>query len=165
MDINAAIENTVIVAKNEWKYVADVTLELDRSLPPVFCLPGDFNQVILNILVNASHAIAEKVKGTAQKGVITIRTEADGEYLKLSVSDTGSGIAEANRSKIFDPFFTTKEVGKGTGQGLAITHNIVVRKHGGTIDFESEPGQGTKFIVRVPFGSLALAEDVPGVPQ
>ena len=140
------------VAKNEWKYVADMVLELDRSLPPVFCLPGDFNQVILNILVNAAHAIASKVKGTTEKGVITIRTEADGEFLKLSVSDTGSGIPEEHRRKIFDPFFTTKEVGKGTGQGLAITHNIVVAKHGGTIDFETEVGKGTTFVVRVPFG-------------
>ena len=152
VDVNAAVENTVIVAKNEWKYVADVDLALDRTLPPVLCLPGDFNQVILNILVNAAHAVGEKVKGTTDKGRITIRTEADGDFLKLSVTDTGMGISEANRPKIFDPFFTTKEVGKGTGQGLAITHNIVVAKHGGSIDFESEPGKGTTFIVRVPFG-------------
>ena len=153
VDVNAAVENTVIVAKNEWKYVADVDLELDRTLPPVMCLPGDFNQVILNILVNAAHAVGDKVKGTTDKGRITIRTEADGDFLKLSVTDTGMGISEANRPKIFDPFFTTKEVGKGTGQGLAITHNIVVAKHGGSIDFESEPGVGTTFIVRVPFGN------------
>jgi len=125
--------------------VADVVLELDRSLPPVFCLPGDFNQVILNILVNAAHAIAEKVKGTTEKGVITIRTEADGDYLKLTMSDTGSGIPEENRSKIFDPFFTTKEVGKGTGQGLAITHNIVVTKHGGFHRFRNRARQGDDF--------------------
>lgn len=152
VDINAAVDNTVTVAKNEWKYVADVDLQLDRSLQPVFCLPGDVNQVLLNILVNAAHAVAEKVKGTSEKGRITIRTEADGDFLKLSVADTGAGIAEENRPKIFDPFFTTKEVGKGTGQGLAITHNIVVAKHGGTIDFESEPGVGTTFVVRLPFG-------------
>jgi len=162
VDINAAVENTITVAKNEWKYVADVVLELDRSLPPVFCLPGDFNQVILNILVNAAHAIAEKVKGTTEKGVITIRTEADGDYLKLTMSDTGSGIPEENRSKIFDPFFTTKEVGKGTGQGLAITHNIVVTKHGGSIDFETERGKGTTFVVRVPFGARDASGDTMG---
>ena len=155
VDINAAVENTVTVAKNEWKYVADMVLDLDRGLPPVFCLPGDFNQVILNILVNASHAVAERVKGTAEKGTITIRTAADGDFFVLSVADTGIGIPEENRGKIFDPFFTTKEVGKGTGQGLAITHNIVVSKHGGTIDFESEPGRGTTFTVRVPFGGQA----------
>ena len=154
VDINAAVENTVIVAKNEWKYVADMVLELDPNLPPVFCLAGDFNQVILNILVNAAHSIGDKVKGTTEKGTIIIRTEVDGDFCRLTVSDTGKGIPEANRSKIFDPFFTTKEVGKGTGQGLAITHNIVVTKHGGTIDFDSEPGQGTTFVVRVPFGHL-----------
>jgi two-component system, NtrC family, sensor kinase len=163
VDLNAAVENTVTVAKNEWKYVADVELDLDRSLSPVLCLPGDFNQVILNILVNAAHAIGERVKGTTDKGRITIRTEADGEYCKLSVSDTGAGISEENRRKIFDPFFTTKEVGKGTGQGLAITHNIVVTKHGGTIDFESELGKGTTFVVRVPFGARDTAEDTPEV--
>ncbi|WP_428562575.1 MAG: PAS domain S-box protein [Solidesulfovibrio sp. DCME] len=151
VDINAAVENTVTVAKNEWKYVADVELALDRSLPPVLCLPGDFNQVLLNILVNAAHAVADKVKGTADKGRIVIATTADGAFLKLTVADTGTGIAEENRPKIFDPFFTTKEVGKGTGQGLAITHNIVVVKHGGSIDFESEPGVGTTFTVRIPF--------------
>ena len=162
VDLNAAVENTVIVAKNEWKYSSDVVLELDRSLPPVFCLPGDFNQVILNILVNAAHAVAEKVKGTSEKGRITIRTAADGEYFKLSVADSGVGISEANRRKIFDPFFTTKEVGKGTGQGLAITHNIVVTKHGGTIDFDSVPGEGSTFTVRVPFGVKADLDDAQG---
>ncbi len=161
VDLNAAVENTVIVAKNEWKYVADVQLDLDRSLPPVFCLPGDFNQVILNILVNAAHAIGERVKGTQDKGAIAIRTDADGEFFRLTVSDTGTGISEENRRKIFDPFFTTKEVGKGTGQGLAITHNIVVAKHGGTIDFESEPGQGTTFVVRVPFGEREQHPETP----
>lgn len=164
VDINAAVENTVTVAKNEWKYVADVVLELDHDLPPVFCHPGDFNQVILNILVNATHAIADKVKGTTDKGTITIRTEADGDFCKLSVADTGKGIPEENRSKIFDPFFTTKEVGKGTGQGLAITHNIVVTKHGGSIDFESEVGKGTTFVVRVPFGSVAPVSGVVEEP-
>ncbi len=162
VDINAAVENTVIVAKNEWKYVADMRLELDRTLPPVLCLPGDFNQVILNILINAAHAIGEKVRGTDAKGLITIRTAADGDHLRLTVADTGSGIPEENRRKIFDPFFTTKEVGKGTGQGLAITHNIVVAKHGGTIDFESEPGKGTTFVVRVPFGGGVSAGAAAG---
>lgn len=151
VDINAAVENTVTVAKNEWKYVADVELELDRDLPSVFCLPGDFNQVILNILVNAAHAIGSRVKGTTEKGTSTIRTATDGDCCLLTIRDTGSGIPEEHRTKIFDPFFTTKEVGKGTGQGLAITHNIVVSKHGGSIDFETEIGKGTTFFVRIPF--------------
>jgi PAS domain S-box-containing protein len=164
VDLNAAVENTVTVARNEWKYVADVALDLDRTLPPVLCLPGDFNQVILNILVNAAHAIGEKVKGTTEKGVITIRTEADGAFCRLSVSDTGAGISEENRRKIFDPFFTTKEVGKGTGQGLAITHNIVVVKHGGSIDFDSELGKGTTFVVRVPFSAAEGPAEATEVP-
>jgi PAS domain S-box-containing protein len=162
VDLNAAVENTVTVAKNEWKYVSDVVLELDRDLPPVYCHPGDFNQVLLNILVNAAHAVADKVKGTTDKGRIVIRTEADGDAFKLSVTDSGTGISEANRRKIFDPFFTTKEVGKGTGQGLAITHNIVVTKHGGSIDFESEPGKGTTFVVRVPFGTRPVGNGASG---
>ena len=162
VDLNAAVENTVTVAKNEWKYTSDVVLELDRTLPPVYCHPGDFNQVILNILVNAAHAVAEKVKGTTEKGRIVIRTEADGDAFKLSVADSGIGISAENRRKIFDPFFTTKEVGKGTGQGLAITHNIVVTKHGGAIDFESEPGKGSTFVVRVPFGSPPPTRGAPG---
>ena len=124
------------------------------------CLPGDFNQVILNILVNAAHAIGDKVKGTTDKGRITIRTRADGDFFQLAVSDTGKGISEENRRKIFDPFFTTKEPGRGTGQGLAITHNIVVVKHGGTIDFDSEVGKGTTFVVRVPFSP----PDTPDTP-
>jgi signal transduction histidine kinase len=162
VDLNAAVENTVTVAKNEWKYASEVILELDRGLPPVYCHPGDFNQVILNILVNAAHAVAEKVKGTTEKGRIVIRTEADGDAFKLSVADSGIGISAENRRKIFDPFFTTKEVGKGTGQGLAITHNIVVAKHGGSIDFESEPGKGSTFVVRVPFGSPPPSRSAPG---
>ena len=150
-DINSAIETTVLIARNEWKYVAEVDLDLDRTLPMVFCLPGDINQVLLNILINAVHAIADKMKGTGERGRIAIKTTGDGEFFKISMSDTGCGIPQANLDKIFDPFFTTKEVGKGTGQGLAIAHNIVVEKHGGTIEVESEPGQGSTFHIRLPY--------------
>ncbi|NMC49675.1 MAG: PAS domain S-box protein [Desulfovibrio sp.] len=155
VDINKAVENTVLVARNEWKYVADVVTDLDPGLPPVHCLPGDFNQVILNVLINAAHAIGEAVRDTTKKGLITITTRQEGEYALLSIADTGTGIPEENRDKIFDPFFTTKEVGKGTGQGLAIVHDIVVEKHDGTIDVESEVGKGTTFIIRVPLGGDA----------
>ena len=157
-DLNEAVETTVLVSRNEWKYVADLDLDLDRDLPPVFCLPGDVNQVLLNILVNAAHAIADKVKGTGDKGRIKVKTSGDGEYFKISIGDTGGGIPQANMDKIFDPFFTTKAVGKGTGQGLAIAHNIIVEKHGGTIEVESELGQGATFHLRLPFGG-------PGVIQ
>ena len=154
-DLNEAVETTVLVSRNEWKYVADVDLDLDRGQPPVFCLPGDVNQVLLNILINAAHAIADKVKGTEGKGRITVKTSGDGEYFKISISDTGGGIPQANMNRIFDPFFTTKAVGKGTGQGLAIAHNIIVGKHGGTIEVESELGRGATFHIRLPFGGRA----------
>ncbi|MDQ7832809.1 MAG: PAS domain S-box protein [Desulfovibrionaceae bacterium] len=152
VDINKAVENTVLVARNEWKYVADVDTDLDPELPTVHCLPGDFNQVILNVLINAAHAIGDVVRDTPAKGRITITTRREGDMVRLSISDTGTGIPEGHREKIFDPFFTTKEVGRGTGQGLAIVHDIVVEKHDGTIDVESEVGRGTTVHIRIPLG-------------
>jgi len=151
IDINRAIENTVTVSRNEWKYVADMVTEFDASLPSVPCLPGEFNQVILNLIVNSAHAIADVVGDSpANKGRILIRTKADGDWVEISVSDTGSGIPASIQNKIFSPFFTTKEVGKGTGQGLAISRSVVVDKHGGTIRFDSQEGGGTTFIIRLP---------------
>jgi two-component system, NtrC family, sensor kinase len=152
IDLNKAIENTIIVARNEWKYVAEIETDLDPNLPLVPCLPGETNQVILNMIINAAHAIAEKQSGNGseQKGTIKISTGMRDECAEISIKDTGTGIPEAIRSKIFDPFFTTKQVGKGTGQGLAISHSVVVDKHGGTISFESEDGKGTTFFVRLP---------------
>lgn len=161
VDINKAVENTILVARNEWKYVADVDTDLDAGLPPVHCLPGDFNQVILNVLINAAHAIGDVVRDTSEKGRITIVTRREGPLARLSISDTGTGIPEKDREKIFDPFFTTKEVGRGTGQGLAIVHDIVVEKHDGTIDVESELGKGSTFHIRIPIGGDATA----GRPQ
>jgi signal transduction histidine kinase len=151
VDLNVGIRSTVTVARNEWKYVADLETDLDPSLPPVPCLPGDINQVVLNLIINAAHAIKE-VGGESpeHKGAITVSTRPDGDHVELRIRDTGAGIPEENRSKIFEPFFTTKEVGKGTGQGLAITHNVIVEKHGGTIECESEVGVGTTFIIRLP---------------
>ena len=151
VDFNRCVESTVTVCRNEWKYVADVELDLDPQLPPVYCSPGEMNQVLLNLIVNAAHAIGEKLGGaTNERGKITISTRCHGDWLEIRVSDTGTGIPEAIRDRIFDPFFTTKPVGKGTGQGLAITHSIVVEKHHGTIDVETTPGEGTTFIVRIP---------------
>lgn len=151
VDFNRCVESTVTVCRNEWKYVADVELDLDPQLPPVYCSPGEMNQVLLNLIVNAAHAIGEKLGGAAnERGKITISTRCQGDWLEIRVSDTGTGIPEAIRDRIFDPFFTTKPVGKGTGQGLAITHSIVVEKHHGTIDVETTPGEGTTFIVRIP---------------
>jgi PAS domain S-box-containing protein len=151
ININSAIESTVTVARNEWKYVAELRMDLDPALPLVPCLPGEFNQVILNMIINSAHAIAEKIgEGSAKKGTIDISTGAQGDFVEIRITDSGNGIREDIRSKIFDPFFTTKDVGKGTGQGLAISHSVIVKKHGGTIDFESRPGEGTTFIIKLP---------------
>jgi PAS domain S-box-containing protein len=149
VDINAALENTITVAKNEWKYVAEVVTDFD-VLPMIQCLPGDINQVFLNILVNAAHAIGQVVGNSGDKGTITIATRQGDHEVVISFTDTGTGISPEIRDKIFNPFFTTKEVGKGTGQGLAIVHDIIVERHGGAIDVESEVGKGTTFIVRLP---------------
>lgn len=155
-DLNKAIESTVTVASNEWKYVADVVTDYDRSLPLVPCLMGEFNQVILNMIVNASHAIADKVgEGNIQKGTITITTKNRVNCAEIRISDTGCGMTEGIKKKIFDPFFTTKEVGKGTGQGLAISHTVIVERHKGTIDVESELGKGTTFIICLPIDRVS----------
>ncbi|HVI09934.1 MAG TPA: PAS domain S-box protein [Candidatus Binatia bacterium] len=148
-DLNKAIESTITVARNEWKYVADLATELDQTLPRVLCYPGDINQVVLNLLVNAAHAIKEKLKDGG-KGLITVRTRSCGDFVEISVSDTGTGVPEAIRTRIFDPFFTTKEVGKGTGQGLSLAHTLIVKKHAGKIWFETEMGQGTTFFIHLP---------------
>ena len=150
-DLNKLIENTITVARNEWKYVAELVTDFDASLPLVPCLAGEFNQVILNLIVNAAHAIEARINGDAtQKGRITISTRAlkDAE---IRVSDNGTGIPEAAQAKVFDPFFTTKPVGKGTGQGLAIAHTVIVKTHGGQLSFETKIGEGTTFVVQLPF--------------
>ena len=148
-DLNKAIQSTLIVARNELKYVADVDLDLG-TLPPVPCYLGDLNQVVLNLLINAAHAIGDVVKESTRKGLITVRTRQSDDCVEIAISDTGTGIPEAIRDKIFDPFFTTKEVGRGTGQGLALARAIVVEKHGGTLTFKTEMGKGTTFYVRLP---------------
>jgi signal transduction histidine kinase len=151
LDLNHAIQSTITVARNEWKYVADVVTDFDPSLPMVSCLAGEFNQVILNLIVNAAHTIADVVKGGAfEKGTITVQTRNSGEWVEIRIQDNGAGIPEKVRPRIFDPFFTTKEIGKGTGQGLAIARSVIVDKHQGTIQFETELGKGTTFIIRLP---------------
>lgn len=151
VDINRAIESTILVSRNEWKYVADLITDLDPGLPRVSCIAGEFNQVMLNLIVNAAHAIADALKASSgAKGSIRISTRRHGPWAEIRVSDTGTGISEAIQSKVFDPFFTTKPVGKGTGQGLAIAHSVIVQKHHGTISFESRAGAGTTFLVRLP---------------
>ncbi len=154
-DLNKAIESTITVARNEWKYVADMVVDFDPNLPDVPCLIGDINQVILNVMVNAAHAIGDLVAaGKLAKGTITVKTRRVDDTVEIRIKDTGGGIPDAIRNKIFDPFFTTKEVGRGTGQGLAIAHGVVVEKHGGTISFETEIDRGSTFIIRLPINPV-----------
>jgi signal transduction histidine kinase len=149
-DLKGLIESTVMVATNEWKYVADVDLQLDKELPPVPCIGGELNQVVLNLIVNASHAIADVVGSTGEKGKICISAESNATHAVIRIADTGTGIPEHARAKVFEPFFTTKEVGKGTGQGLAMAYNSIVKRHKGSIVFETELGVGTTFEIRLP---------------
>ena len=159
VDLNQAIESTVTVTRSEWKYVAEMVMDFDPALPRVPGLAGDFNQVILNIVINAAHAIAGVVdEDSGEKGTITIATRRDGDWAEIRISDTGTGISAEHRSKVFDHFFTTKEVGKGTGQGLAIAHAVVTEKHGGSLTFETKMGVGTTFIIRLPIEASCLAE-------
>jgi len=154
VDLNKAIESTITVARNEWKYVAEMETDFDPAMPLVPCELGEFNQVILNIVINAAHAIADVVGGGGEgKGTITVSTRHDNDWAEVRIRDTGTGISEEHRVKVFDHFFTTKEVGKGTGQGLAIAYSVVTEKHGGTITLESEMGRGTTFIIRLPIES------------
>ncbi len=147
-NLNRSLEATVEIARNEYKYVADVEVDLGE-IPPVVCHAGEINQVFLNILVNAAHAIGDVVKGTDQRGKIHIQTRRDGDYVVVSISDTGTGIPLEVHDKIFEPFFTTKEVGRGSGQGLSLSQAIV-SKHRGIIDFKTTPGIGTTFIISIP---------------
>ena len=151
VDINQEIEKTITITRNEWKYVADLKTDFEESLPLVPIFRAEFNQVILNMIVNAAHAIAEKNKDNqSEKGTIHIRTIHEGNQAKICIGDTGAGIPEDIRHKIFDLFFTTKEPGKGTGQGLAISHSVIVKKHNGTLTLESQEGEGTTFTIGLP---------------
>lgn len=148
-DINKALATTTTVSRNEWKYIAELETDLATDLPLVPALGGELNQVFLNLVVNASHAIADAVE-PGEQGTIRVATRLVDEHVEISIADSGVGIPEQIRNRIFDPFFTTKEVGKGTGQGLAIARSIVVDKHGGTLSVESEIGKGTTFFIRLP---------------
>jgi two-component system, NtrC family, sensor kinase len=148
-DLNLALRNTLVIAQNEYKYVAEVDTELGE-LPPVFCHVGDLNQVFLNLIVNAAHAIGDVVGKTGTMGKICVKTWRDGDWIQIEFADTGAGIPEPIRHRIFEPFFTTKPVGKGSGQGLAIAHCIIVGRHHGTLTYESEGGKGTTFVIRLP---------------
>jgi signal transduction histidine kinase len=154
VDINRAIKTTLNMARNEYKAVADVDTDFG-DIPRVHCHAGDVNQVVLNLLLNAAHAIGDLVEGTSNKGRITVRTRAMGDYVEISISDTGPGIPESVRARIFEPFVTTKEVGRGTGQGLALSRGLVVEKLKGSLHFETETGKGTTFFIRLPASDAA----------
>ena len=154
-DINAAIQTTITISRNEWKYVADMATELDPTLPLVQCYPGDIKQVLIILITNAAQAVKEAAgaasqNGKMKKGTITISTRLAQKNVEIHVTDTGPGIPAAVQPRIFDPFFTTKKIGEGTGQGLAIAYASVVKKHGGEMTFETEEGKGTTFLITIP---------------
>jgi signal transduction histidine kinase len=151
VNLNQAIETTIAVSRHEWKYCADVVTDLDPALPLVPCLVGEFNQAILNVIINATHAIAGMIgDNITEKGKIQITTRREGPWAQIAISDTGGGIPKDIHGRIFEPFFTTKDVGKGTGQGLALAHSVVVNRHQGEIWFDTEVGRGTTFFIRLP---------------
>jgi PAS domain S-box-containing protein len=159
-DINRTIANAITVATNEWKYVAEVITDYDATMPMVPVIPGEFSQAILNIVVNAAHAIGDsKAAAGSGKGAIRVQTRHLQDQVEVCISDNGCGMPKHVQERSFDPFFTTKPVGKGTGQGLAIAHNVVVKKHGGTIAIKSEVGQGTMFTIRIPI-AIERADEV-----
>ncbi|MET0792266.1 MAG: nitrate- and nitrite sensing domain-containing protein [Polyangiaceae bacterium] len=146
-DLNQAIRDTLVIAQNEYRSIAVVETDLG-ALPAVVCFPGRLNQVLLNLIVNAAHAVADAKPEAG--GKISVSSHAEGDVAVVTISDNGTGIPKHVQAKVFDPFFTTKAVGKGTGQGLSIARSIIVDAHGGTLSFETEPGHGTAFTVRLP---------------
>ena len=156
-NLNALVENTVVIVTSAWTDVAELSLRLAPGLPLVDCVTGEIAQVVLNLVVNAAQAIRDKVGTSGRKGALTIATSLQGQDVELRVSDDGVGIAEAIRERVFNPFFTTRPVGQGTGQGLAQVHSAVVKLHGGTVRFDSQPGRGTTFVIRLPVQRRTVA--------
>ncbi|MBT4365272.1 MAG: hypothetical protein HOD17_12385, partial [Desulfobacteraceae bacterium] len=150
VDINKVIQSTITVSMNTWTDKAVIKTDFDSDLPLVPCLPGEFNQAILNIIINGVHAVTEVAeKEDNKKGEILVSTRQDTDWIEIKISDNGEGIPEHIQDRIFDPFFTTRDVGQGLGQGLAISHSII-SNHDGTINFSSETGKGTTFTIRIP---------------
>ncbi len=153
-DLNRALDRALEVSASSYRFVADVEKDLG-PLPMVMCHPAELGQVFLNLIVNAAHAMERPDR---RRGRLGIKTVVDGEDVVISISDTGCGIPDAIRERIFDPFFTTKDVGRGTGQGLAIARSIVVERHGGSLNVTSAPGQGTTFHIRIPIAGRSARE-------
>ena len=161
VNINRALESTIAVSTNEWKYVAVIETNFDTSIPLIPAFAGELNQVFLNIVVNAAHAIGDANDGGASgRGTITISTQTVDGRVEVSISDTGPGIPDKIKQRIFDPFFTTKEVGKGTGQGLAIAYSVVVQKLGGRLWCETTVGSGTTFFIQLPIEAVEKTSGV-----
>jgi len=162
VDLKECIESTVTVARNEWKYVAEVGIDVAPEVPLIEGYPGELNQVFLNLIVNAAQAIGEQPDAAANRsGRIRVTVRRDGEQVELRFADNGPGIPLKAQPHVFEPFFTTKPIGKGTGQGLALARSVVVGKHGGTIRFDSVPGHGTTFILRLPITASASQPNEP----
>lgn len=167
-NLNKLIEDASIISRNCWKYVAEFKTELDPSIDSIPLLPAQMSQVILNLIVNAADAIGEKLGSEPTTlGTITARTKLSEDAVIIELCDTGTGMSERVKQRIFDPFFTTKEVGKGTGQGLAIAYEVIVRQHRGKIQVDSEPGLGTKFTIRLPREHVnqSFANPVPALME
>ncbi len=147
-DLARCIENALTIVQNQLKYVADVQVELE-PVPPVPCHPAELSQVLLNLLVNAAHAIGERYQAENLRGCVRVVLQQQGPDVVIIVSDNGCGIPDALKVRIFEPFFTTKAVGKGTGQGLPISR-MIMEKQGGSLTFESKVNEGTTFFVRLP---------------
>ena len=158
VDLNKAIETTITVARSEWKYVAEVETKLAPGLPMVPCHAGEINQVLLNLLVNAAHAIGDSVAGSGSRGRITLSTRLESDAVEISIEDSGGGIPEAVRGRVFDPFFTTKEVGRGTGQGLTLANTDFVKNNEVNISLKKKLGKGTTFYVRLPVEEGAVRQ-------
>lgn len=149
-NLNKAVRTTIVILRNEIKYVADVEIELDENLPSIMCCIDDMQQVFLNLVINAAHSIEEKLEEDGQRGLIKISSKQEDQYAVFTINDTGKGISPEIREKIFEPFFTTKARGKGTGQGLSIVHSALIEKHKGKLELESTEGVGTTFTIYIP---------------
>jgi signal transduction histidine kinase len=147
IDLHEALNNTLIISRNSYKYIAEIETDYASDVSFIECYPSELNQVFLNLIVNAAHAIEEKQVGMGKIRIVTRKLD---EVVEILISDNGAGIPEQIREKVFNLFFTTKMVGKGTGQGLSLSHSIIVEKHQGKLFFESSPGIGTTFHIQLP---------------
>jgi len=162
VDLNRLIEAAITVSRHEWKYLAEMISELDPNLPSVPCIVDEFNQIMLKLIMNAAQAIGDTLKKSGtQSGRITVRTRHAPPWAVVEVEDTGAGIPEEIRSRIFEPCFATKALDQGTGQGLALVREVVVNHHHGRIDFVSELGRGTSFILKLPLATPPSSNDPP----